>query len=401
MTDLLIVVGARPNFMKAASVAHAAQRAGVSYALVHTGQHYDDDLSRVFFDDLGLPEPDVFLGVGSGSHAAQTARIMLEFEEVLFRINPTIVVVVGDVNSTLACALVAAKEHYRVAHVEAGLRCYEPWMPEEINRRLCDHVAGVLFTTSRDASENLTAEGIAEDKICFVGNTMIDTILRFRDIAVERGTAAHFGLDGGPYAVLTMHRPENVDDHETIVRILEAIIHISRRIPVVFPIHPRTRKQLAASQIDAVVGSEPGLLLSSPIGYLDFVGLTASAAIVLTDSGGLQEETTMLGVPCLTLRESTERPVTVTHGTNRVVGSDPRRIVEEAFAVLDGERPEATVPELWDGRAGERIVERLRAEIVATRGLATLFESQAAEPAEPPTREVASGGHDACVSRPD
>ena len=363
VTDLLIVVGARPNFMKADSVVRAARRAGLSYALVHTGQHYDSELSSAFFEELELPAPDVSLGIGSGSHAAQTARIMLAFEGELLRINPSIVVVVGDVNSTLACSLVAIKERYPVAHVEAGLRCYDPWMPEEINRRLCDHLSTYLFTTSRDAGENLLGEGIESDRISFVGNTMIDTLLRLRDVARRRNAPATFGLEGRDYSVLTLHRPSNVDEFESLSRMLEAISLVSRCAPVVFPLHPRTKNQLGAHGLDAVLASEPGLIICPPLGYLDFVGLVADARLVLTDSGGIQEETTVLGVPCLTLRESTERPITVTSGTNTVVGTDPERIVEEALTILEGAPRPARIPELWDGRAGERIVERLRAEL--------------------------------------
>jgi UDP-N-acetylglucosamine 2-epimerase (non-hydrolysing) len=363
MTDLLVVVGARPNFMKAASIVQAAGRAGLGYSLVHTGQHYDEELSRVFFDELELPAPDVHLGVGSGSHAAQTARIMVEFERELFRINPSVVAVVGDVNSTLACSLVAVKERYPVAHVEAGLRCYDASMPEEINRRLTDHVSAYLYTTSRDADENLLAEGIPADRIHFVGNTMVDTLLRFRDAARARRSPARLGLEGRDYVVVTLHRPENVDDYESLVPLLEALVLVARCAPVVFPVHPRTRKQFDQHGLEEALAGEPQLMLTKPLGYLDFVGLVADARLVLTDSGGIQEETTMLGVPCLTLRKSTERPVTVTSGTNRVVGNDPERIVEESLTVLEGGHRPARIPELWDGRAGERIVEHLLGEL--------------------------------------
>jgi UDP-N-acetylglucosamine 2-epimerase (non-hydrolysing) len=331
--------------------------------LVHTGQHYDEQLSRVFFDELELPEPDVFLGIGSGSHASQTARIMLAFEAELDRIKPSIVVVVGDVNSTLACALVAVKERYPVAHVEAGLRCYDPWMPEEINRRLCDHVSSYLFTTSREAMDNLLAEGIPDYRISFVGNTMIDTLLRFRDAARSRRTAAAFGLEGREYAVVTLHRPDNVDEFDALNALLEALLLLSRCVPVVFPLHPRTRRQLASFGLAQAVAAEPGLITCKPLGYLEFVSLLADAAIVLTDSGGIQEETTVLGVPCLTLRETTERPVTVSSGTNRVVGGEPERIIEEALCVLEAPRQLRRIPELWDGRAGQRIVEQLGVEL--------------------------------------
>ena len=363
MTDLLIVVGARPNFMKAAAIVAAAHAAGMRCRLVHTGQHYDDELSRVFFEELDLPEPDVFLGIGSGSHASQTARIMMAFEAELERIKPSIVVVVGDVNSTLACALVAVKERYPVAHVEAGLRCYDPWMPEEINRRLCDHVSSYLFTTSREAMDNLLAEGIPDYRISFVGNTMIDTLLRFRDAARSRRAAAAFGLEGREYAVVTLHRPDNVDEFDALNTLLEALLLLSRCVPVVFPLHPRTDRQLASFGLAQAVAAEPGLITCKPLGYLDFVSLLGEASLVLTDSGGIQEETTVLGVPCLTLRETTERPVTVSSGTNRVVGGEPERIIEEALCVLEAPQQLRRIPELWDGRAGQRIVEQLGAEL--------------------------------------
>jgi UDP-N-acetylglucosamine 2-epimerase (non-hydrolysing) len=365
VTDLLVVVGARPNFMKAASVLSAARAAGLGSVLVHTGQHYDQELSRVFFDELELDEPDVSLGVGSGSHADQTARIMLAFEQELNRIRPSVVLVVGDVNSTLACALVAIKEHYPVAHVEAGLRCYDPWMPEEINRRLTDHISTYLFTTSADADENLRAEGIPADRIHLVGNTMIDTLLRFRDAARERRAAARFGLEGQDYAVLTLHRPDNVDESSQLGRVLDGIASVGQRAPVVFPVHPRTRKQLAGTELGQRLEAAEGVILAEPLGYLDFVGLLDGARLVLTDSGGIQEETTVLGVPCLTLRPSTERPVTVTEGTNTVVGTDVPRMLQAAAAILDGERKESRRPRLWDGHAGERIVAVLAEELGA------------------------------------
>ena len=355
VTDLLVVVGARPNFMKAASILPAARAEGLQTTLLHTGQHYDQSLSRVFFEELELDEPDISLGVGSGTHAAQTARIMIEFERQLERIRPGVVVVVGDVNSTLACALVACKEGYPVAHVEAGHRCYDEHMPEEINRRLTDHVSRHLFTTSPDAGENLAAEGIAAERVHFVGNTMIDTLLRFRDAARLRRAAAAFGLEGRDYAVLTLHRPDNVDELDQLARVLDAVSEVGARAPVVFPVHPRTRKQLAGSEVEKRLDAG-GIVLADPLGYLDFVGLLDGARLVLTDSGGIQEETTVLGVPCLTLRPSTERPITVTAGTNTVVGTDPARIVSESLAILDGPAREARRPELWDGKAGQRIV---------------------------------------------
>jgi UDP-N-acetylglucosamine 2-epimerase (non-hydrolysing) len=362
-TDLLVVAGARPNFMKAASIVHAAEQAGLSYALVHTGQHYDRELSEVFFDELRLPEPDVYLGVGSASHAEQTARIMLAFEAELLRLDPAVVVVVGDVNSTLACALVAVKEHYPVAHVEAGLRCGEPRMAEEINRKLCDHVAKYLFTTSRDADENLVGEGVPAEHIELVGNTMIDTLLRFAEAARARGVSERLGLETGRYGVATMHRPENVDSAEVLAELVDALTRVAAHVPLVIPLHPRTADRLRRFGLDEALAATPGIITTPPLGYLDFIGLLADAHVVLTDSGGIQEEATVLGVPCLTLRDSTERPVTVEMGTNRVVGRDSDAVVSATIAVLERRGRPASIPELWDGRAGERIVASLSASL--------------------------------------
>jgi UDP-N-acetylglucosamine 2-epimerase (non-hydrolysing) len=359
VTDLLIVAGARPNFMKVASVIEAAGRAGLSSGLVHTGQHYDRELSDVFFAELGLPEPDAHLGVGSGTHAEQTAKIMTAFEPELRRFDPAIVVVVGDVNSTLACSLVAVKERYPVAHVEAGLRCHDFFMAEEINRRLCDHLSTYLFTTSRDARDNLLAEGILSDRIEFVGNTMIDTLLRSAEAARARGAAERLGV-GAPYALLTLHRPENVDHQAILTGLLEAVREIAAEIPVVLPLHPRTAERVERFGLGHLL---EGVHVTPSLGYLDFLGLLADARFVLTDSGGVQEEATVLGIPCVTLRESTERPITVEAGTNVVVGTRPENVLAAARAALHGERRPGQIPELWDGRAGERIAARLAEEI--------------------------------------
>jgi UDP-N-acetylglucosamine 2-epimerase (non-hydrolysing) len=362
VSDLLIVVGARPNFMKAAPLVEAARRAGLSCTLLHTGQHYDADLSRIFFVELGLPEPDISLGVGSGSHTAQTARVMLAFEDALRMVAPRVVVVVGDVNSTLACALVAAKERVPVAHVEAGLRCHDFDMAEEINRRLVDHVSTYLFTTSRDADLNLRRENIPAERIHLVGNPMIDTLLRFRSVAARRRTARSFGLTGR-HCVLTLHRPETVDDPERLHDVLAGVVPVARVAPVVFPIHPRTRARLEGSAVERLLRG-PEFVCTPPLGYLDFVSLVDDASLVLTDSGGIQEETTVLGVPCLTLRPSTERPVTVTDGTNRVIGTDPTAIAHAGLTALEQDRSRPhRVPELWDGHAGERIAQHLCAAL--------------------------------------
>jgi UDP-N-acetylglucosamine 2-epimerase (non-hydrolysing) len=369
VTDLLVVAGARPNFMKAASVLEAAGRAGLTSALVHTGQHYDAELSDVFFAELGLPEPDAHLGVGSGTHAEQTAKIMTAFEPELRRFDPAVVVVVGDVNSTLACSLVAAKEHYPIAHVEAGLRCHDFHMAEEINRRLCDHLSAYLFTTSRDARENLLREGIPDERIEFVGNTMIDTLLRSADAARARGAAGSLGVSG-PYALLTLHRPENVDDEGILTGLLRAAEEVSREIPLVFPLHPRTNERIDRFGLrDDIDWSR--IVVCPSLGYLDFLGLLAEATFVLTDSGGVQEEATVLGIPCVTLRESTERPITVEAGTNVVVGTRREDVLAAAKAALRREGRPGQIPELWDGQAGERIAARLAAEIFELEGTAS------------------------------
>ena len=363
MIEILVVVGARPNFMKAASLVRAAEESGTTCALVHTGQHYDPELSEVFFRDLELPEPHVTLGIGSGSHAAQTGRIMLAFESELHRLDPEVVVVVGDVNSTLACALVAAKEHYPVAHVEAGLRSFDDRMPEELNRRVVDHLSRYLFTTSLDANENLEREGIPRSRVSLVGNTMVDTLLRCVDAARSRRMPRRLGLDGD-YAVATLHRPENVDNPDKLAALAGALAEVSRLLPVVLPLHPRTRARLTASGLHERLGGDGGIRITPPLGYLDFLGLVVDARLVLTDSGGIQEETTALRVPCLTLRDSTERPVTVTSGSNRVVGHDPRPIVNAAREALAVRARAETLPPLWDGRAGERIIARLQSSLV-------------------------------------
>jgi UDP-N-acetylglucosamine 2-epimerase (non-hydrolysing) len=358
---VLNVVGGRPNFVKMAPLL-AAMRAVPSLRplLVHTGQHYDHEMSRVFFEHLEIPDPDFFLGVGSGSHAQQTARVMERFEPVLTETRPDLVVVVGDVNSTLACGLVAAKLCVPVAHIEAGLRSRDRTMPEEINRILTDHLAEYLFTTSTDADQNLLAEGIPAGKIHFTGNVMIDTLRKYEAQARSRRTAEGMGLIPRGYALLTLHRPSNVDDPQAFGRILEGLEAILPRIPIVFPIHPRSRNRLAEFGLDARVERSTNLRLCAPLGYLGFLGLLMEARFVLTDSGGIQEETTALGVPCLTLRENTERPVTEELGTNRVIGTHPDRIAAEAGRLLDGEQRTGQLPPLWDGQAALRIVEVLQ-----------------------------------------
>ena len=358
---ILHVVGARPNFIKIAPIMEEMNRYPDRFeqVLVHTGQHYDDEMSQVFFDDLDIPRPDVYLGVGSGSHAEQTARVMLAFEPVVLEQRPDLVLVVGDVNSTLACALVCTKLGVQVAHVEAGLRSFDRTMPEEVNRVLTDQIADLLFTTERDANENLLREGVAEEKIHFVGNVMIDTLLRHKERALALDVLGKYGLGPDGFALLTLHRPSNVDVPEVLAGILDALAEIQAQLHVIFPAHPRTVKRVREFGFEGRVAAMPDLQVTEPLGYLEFLNLMANAQLVLTDSGGIQEETTILGVPCLTLRGNTERPVTVTEGTNTIVGCNPTRIVTEVLAILEGKGKPGRVPELWDGRAARRIVNML------------------------------------------
>jgi len=357
------VVGARPNFMKVAPVVEAmGRRAGEFTPLVvHTGQHYDARMSDAFFRDLGLPEPDVYLGVGSGSHAQQTAAVMQLFEPVVLHEKPDWVLVVGDVNSTLACALVCAKLLVPVAHVEAGLRSRDRAMPEEINRLLTDQLADLLLTPSADADRNLLDEGVPAERIKLVGNVMIDSLLKHLELSRASRVRETLGVAGEPYAVVTLHRPSNVDDPETLRGIVSALERVGARLPVVFPAHPRTRKMLAEFGLLEDVERAGYLRLVEPLGYLDFLRLYSGASLVLTDSGGIQEETTALGIPCLTLRENTERPVTVELGTNQIVGTDPERILSAALVALESARTDEPprVPPLWDGKTADRILDAL------------------------------------------
>lgn len=354
------VVGARPNFMKIAPLMHELQKYDhIKAQLVHTGQHYSENMSRLFFDELGLPVPDVYLGVGSANHGAQTGKIMIEFEAVLCQSKPDVVVVVGDVNSTLACALVAVKQGVPVAHIEAGLRSFDMSMPEEINRILTDRISEFLFVTEESGLTNLANEGIDKNKVHFVGNLMIDTLLKHLQKARESTILQALKLQSKAYAVLTLHRPSNVDSRTIFMEISRALDTIQHNLPIVFPIHPRTKQRLIDFDMVTHLESLQNLIMTEPLGYLDFLKLIAEARFVLTDSGGIQEETTVLGVPCLTLRENTERPVTVSKGTNVVVGRDGDRIVAESEKIFRGLSAVGTVPELWDGRAAERIVYEL------------------------------------------
>ena len=361
MLKVINVVGARPNFMKVAPIVEAMKRREREFTplVVHTGQHYDAAMSDAFLSDLDLPQPDVYLGVGSASHAAQTAAVMERFEPVVLQEKPDWVLVVGDVNSTLACAPVCAKLGVKVAHVEAGLRSRDHTMPEEINRPLTDQIADLLFTPSADASENLLAEGIPGERIRLVGNVMIDSLYKHLGRSQQSRIKDQLGLTEKSYAVLTLHRPSNVDDPVVFARVLDALERISERLPIVFPVHPRTRKTIAQLGFDERVDKMQGFRLIDPLGYLDFLSLYSDARLVLTDSGGIQEETSVLGIPCLTLRENTERPITVTLGTNRIVGSDPDKIVAAALAALaEKAKPVSSIP-LWDGQTAERILAAL------------------------------------------
>jgi UDP-N-acetylglucosamine 2-epimerase (non-hydrolysing) len=389
---ILSVVGARPNFMKVAAICeaikeHNAGRSSehIEHVLVHTGQHYDANMSDFFFNDLELPKPNLFLGVGSGSHSAQTAKVMEGFERVVLAEKPQVIVVVGDVNSTLACALVAKKTWCsggsferayipKLAHVEAGLRSFDRTMPEEVNRIVTDSISDYLFTTEESANQNLKNEGVTEDKIHFVGNVMIDTLLRHRAKAEESTILNDLQLYEDcrvkPYAILTLHRPANVDDTQTFSRMIESFLDVSRHMPIIFPAHPRTLKQIQEADLgDYFVdhfmdGPEPWdsrvrIRLVPPLGYLDFLHLMSQAKVVLTDSGGVQEETTILGVPCITLRDNTERPVTLEHGTNVLVGANPEKIITEFSRVLHEAPRHFSKPRYWDGQAAKRIVQIL------------------------------------------
>lgn len=364
---LICVVGARPNFMKMAPIIRQLQSVAhqIKPYLVHTGQHYDQAMKDTFFQQLGIPEPDKDLGVGSGSHAVQTANIMLQFEPVLDEVKPFAVLVVGDVNSTIACGLVAVKKQIPLIHVEAGLRSYDREMPEEINRILTDQLSDLLLTTERAAADNLSKEGIDGSRICFAGNVMIDSLLsNCKQADSLRATLQKYNckqtINEKNYALLTLHRPSNVDDPETLSRLIGVIAEISQKLPVIFPVHPRTQQKISQAGLLNQL-PEDRVLMLPPVSYLEMLGLMQSAKLVLTDSGGLQEETTALGVPCVTLRENTERPITVTEGTNTIVGTDPAKIMLCVEGILTNGGKSGRVPEYWDGKASERIV----AEIVS------------------------------------
>lgn len=353
------VIGARPNFMKAAPVIRALSVYPVEQIVVHTGQHYDFNMSDVFFQQLGMPAPDINLQVGSGSHAQQTAQIMCRFETVVLEKKPDFVVVYGDVNSTVAAAMVCSKLGVRVAHVEAGLRSFDRTMPEELNRLVTDQLADLLFTPSEDGNRNLAREGVAPEKVFLVGNVMIDTLVRMLPEADRRLPA---GLPPR-YALVTLHRPSNVDDLDWLGSLLSSLERVGHELEVIFPVHPRTRQKISSLGIGPE--SNGHIRFSEPLPYLEFLGLQKHASVVITDSGGIQEETTFLGVPCLTVRENTERPATITIGTNVLVGRNTARLTDELFRVLSGPRKNTSVPPLWDGHAAERIAEVIVGERAA------------------------------------
>ncbi len=360
---ILCVVGARPNFMKIAPIMAEfnSGKTPLTARLIHTGQHYNEAMNHQFFVDLGIPEPDINLEVGSGSHAVQTAEIMKRFEPVIDHEKPAAVLVVGDVNSTIACALVAAKKGIPVIHVEAGLRSFDRTMPEEINRVLTDQISDLLFTTERIAKDNLEREGIAEERIHFVGNVMIDTLHNNLSRAIPAAqTLAKAGFTGGPYAALTLHRPSNVDSRESLSSLLETIAEVCSILPVAFPLHPRTRSRIDEYGLGALL-ENPRLLVLPPLGYLQMLGLMKDAKLFLTDSGGIQEETTALGVPCITLRDNTERQITVDEGTNVIVGQDSAKILAAVKDVMKTGGKTGNIPEYWDGHASNRIVSILHA----------------------------------------
>ena len=364
MVKIVNVVGTRPNFIKIAPlVKEMGKHKEISQVLVHTGQHYDNCMSKSFFDDLEIPKPDINLGVGSASDITQTARIMLEFEKVLVKEKPDLVVVVGDVNSTFAAAITAKKCGIKVAHVEAGLRSFDMEMPEEVNRILTDHVSDLLFTTEKSGNKNLADEGVGNDKVHFVGNVMIDTLLQHKEKAKKSKILSELKLKKDNYCVLTLHRPGNVDDKKSLGRILDILHSISKSIKIVFPIHPRTLKNLKRHSFFSSLKNNKNLVLAEPLGYLDFLCLMSNSRFMITDSGGIQEETTILGIPCITLRDNTERPVTAEQGTNVIVSTNKNKVIAASIKIMNGAEINGRVPKLWDGKAAERIVGILLSEL--------------------------------------
>lgn len=359
MKKIISVVGARPNFMKIAPIHKAFKKYDdkITHLICHTGQHYDEKMSKVFFEDLELPQPDFYLGVGSGSHAEQTANVMVEFEKILIQEKPDMVLVVGDVNSTIACSLTAKKLHIAVVHIEAGLRSFDMKMPEEVNRILTDRISDYLFVTEKSGLENLKHEGVSDDKVFFVGNVMIDSLIYYQPKVDQSNILKNFNLSPFTFCLVTLHRPSNVDTKESLEKLVRFLNRLSEERKVVFPIHPRTKNNL--SKFGLLETLSDGIILTDPIGYVDFQALTKNAELVVTDSGGIQEETTYLGVQCITLRTSTERPSTVDIGTNQLIGLNLEKAEIACLNVLNGKKKEGSIPELWDGKAAERIVEIL------------------------------------------
>ena len=367
MKKIHLVVGARPNFMKMAPLYREFSKFPEEFdvKLIHTGQHYDERMSKFFFDDLELPHPDEYLEVGSGTHGMQTAKIMERYEEVLLKEKPDLIIVAGDVNSTIACALDAVKLHIPVAHLEAGLRSHAKTMPEEINRILTDVISDYLLTPSVDADENLINEGKDKSKIHFVGNIMIDSLIQFKERAKESAILNNLNIESQKYALITLHRPSNVDHKEGLTIILDAFEEISQKVKLVFPIHPRTKKQISLFGLDEKVNKISNLFLIEPVGYYDFMKLQMEAKFILTDSGGIQEESTYFGVPCLTLRKNTERPITITEGTNQLVQLTTKSIIVKANEILSGSYKKGKIPTFWDGKTAQRIVSFFRNEDIS------------------------------------
>jgi len=386
MLKILSVVGARPNFMKVAPIHKAfiqlgtslirnyeleitneqsGSKKGINHLICHTGQHYDEKMSKVFFDELELPKPDFYLGVGSGTHAEQTAKVMIEFEKILLQEKPDLVIVVGDVNSTIACSLAAVKLPIKVAHVEAGLRSFDNGMPEEINRLLTDAISDYLFVTEKSGMENLKKSGVSGEKVFFVGNCMIDSLIHYLPKIDESKIIENFQLEANNFIVVTLHRPSNVDSEESLKEVIEMLNHLSAYRKIVFPIHPRTRNNIKSFGLSGLLNEN--ILLTDPIGYLDFLSLVKNCELVITDSGGIQEESTYLGVQCLKLRDNTERPITVEVGTNHLIGTDFKKAEAAALEILSGKKKIGKIPELWDGKAAERIVEILVERLIRFR----------------------------------
>ncbi len=364
MLKIISVVGARPNFMKVAPLhkefskfKSQNSKVKINHLICHTGQHYDEKMSKVFFDELDLPKPDFYLGVGSGSHAEQTAKVMIEFEKILLQEKPDLVIVVGDVNSTIACSLAAVKLHIKVAHVEAGLRSFDKEMPEEINRVLTDTISDFLFITEKSGMENLKNSGVSDEKVFFVGNCMIDSLIHYLPKVDSSTIIDDYKLAPNNYILVTLHRPSNVDEEKSLKEVIAMLNHFSEKRKIVFPIHPRTRANIKAFGLEDLLNEN--IILTDPIGYLDFISLVKNCELVITDSGGIQEESTYLGVQCLTLRDNTERPVTVEVGTNHLIGTDFKKAEIAALEILSGKKKIGKIPELWDGKAAERIVEIL------------------------------------------